>query len=311
MDDSLKSEPSDSIESPGSKLASIRQASGRSQADIAAALKLPRSIIEAIEGDRIDRIAPIYRRGYLANYARELGQDPADFPLPADEPPPLQDVLPPSPPQPRMERFVRYASYFVVTTLIVPPLVYFFVTGGTRIFDSQSDEVAAAESTAAPATGDDVGRRIARALALDESDTQSSSQGPLSASALPLPALRAADAVSPEPAPPVAVAESTPEVSPLHRLELSLSDDSWVEIADASGERLEFDLLRAGAQRRYEGLPPFRLLVGRANAVEIRLDGEIVRFDGADRGSVAEFTLDLPTGGDDPSDAALVEHSTP
>lgn len=295
---------------PGRRLAELRRAQGRSLAEISLALKLPRSVLEAIEDDRLDRIAPIYRRGYLVNYARELGE-PVDRYLSADvdAPPPLTDVLPAARP-PRTDRLLRLATYFLGTTLIVPPLVYFFITGGSRLFDGGDDLAPRSAAVADEVTSDEssvVSRRIARALALetDAEVADSKREGPLAASTLPLPALRPASSAATADI-PVAEPEA-PETAPvLHRLGLELLEDSWVEIFDATGERLEFDLLRADSNPRYEGTPPFRILLGRANAVRISLDGQTVDFEGSASGGVAEFTLALPTGeaaaaGEDPA----------
>jgi cytoskeleton protein RodZ len=284
---------------PGRRLAELREQQGRSLAEISAALKLPRSVLEAIEQDRLDRIAPIYRRGYLVNYARELGEPADDYlNVDLDVLPPLTDVLPVARP-PRTDRMLRFATYFLGTTLIVPPLVYFFISGGSRLFDGASEPAQEPAAIAGDAASDEssaVSRRIARALALDTGDTaaEPNEQGPLAASTLPLPALRPAASISSSevrPSEPEPIVE-TPEQ---HRLGLQLLEDSWVEIFDATGQRLEFDLLRADTNPRYEGTPPFRILLGRASAVRISLDGRDVDFDGSSSGGVAEFTLALPT----------------
>lgn len=283
---------------PGHRLAARRKAQGRSLTELSAALKLPRSVLEAIEEDRLDRIAPIYRRGYLVNYARELGE-PVERYLSAevDGPPPLTDVLPVARP-PRTDRMLRFATYFLGTTLIVPPLVYLFITGGSRLFDgneSPASEASVLAERGLEDTSSNVTRRIARALALDPdaSSSGSSDDGPLAASTLPLPALRPAGS---EPVSEFRSAEpETADAVPAQRrVELKLLEDSWVEIFDATGARLEFDLLRAESSSRYEGIPPFRILLGRANAVRISLDGRDIDFEGSSAGGVVEFTLALP-----------------
>lgn len=316
MRDDETQEPSlpnaEAVDRPGHRLAELRSRQGRTQADVAAALKLPRSVIQAIEDDRMDRIAPIYRRGYLVNYARELGEAPDRY-LGADleAPPPLEDVLPTAAPS-RVDRYLRYATYFLGTTLIVPPLVYFFVAGGSRLFDEAPEAVVNTRDTdvtpeVRPVDPTTVSRRIARALALDGDDAVAD-DGPLAASTLPLPALRPAETAQvDEPVVEAPVAEP----SGLHTIELELVDDSWVEITDAEGQRLEFDLLRAGSTPTYEGRPPFRVLFGRASAVRVELDGRSIRFDGDDAGSVAEFTLELPADPDQRDDPAVAGRETP
>jgi cytoskeleton protein RodZ len=312
-DETPESSPSiaEPTDRPGRRLAEVRTRLGRSQADVAAALKLPRSIIEAIEDDRMDRIAPIYRRGYLINYARELGEAPERY-LGADvaAPPPLKGVLPTAGPS-RVDRYLRYATYFLGTTLIVPPLVYFFVAGGSRLFDETPEAVVSGGTDGAaevrPVDPSTVSGRIARALALGETPGEAD-DGPLAASTLPLPALRPAES-TPIEEPTAEAPQAQP--SGLHRVDLELVDDSWVEITDADGQRLEFDLLRAGSERTYEGRPPFRLLFGRANAVRVELDGRAIRFDGDDAGSVAEFALEPTSAAGEGDESTVADRDTP
>lgn len=308
----------DGLDQPGQRLAEVRKRQGRSLQDIAITLKLPRSVVEAIEADRMDSIAPIYRRGYLLNYARALGEPPeAYLNADIDAPPALKGVMPIAP-QPRVDRYLRYATYFLGTTLIVPPLVYFFVAGGSRLFDDAAETAMQASTSAAEIESPQqertaVSRRIARALSIDDADVQpGADEGPLAASTLPLPALRPA-----EPSVSLEESESTPassnqpsavEPSPLHRVDLELVEDSWVEISDAGGQRLEFDLLRAGTEASYEGLPPFRVLFGRASAVRVALDGQAIRFEGDDSGGVAEFTLE-PASAEPPRERPTVAES--
>jgi cytoskeleton protein RodZ len=76
-----------------------------------------------------------------------------------------------------------------------------------------------------------------------------------------------------------------------HRLSVSTSADTWVEIFDAEGEQLEMDLIRAGISRVYDGKGPFRVMIGRASAVVLTLDGETVDLGPHTRGNVARMTL--------------------
>jgi cytoskeleton protein RodZ len=292
---------SDLMIRPGRHLAELRQRQGRSLAELSAALKLPRSVLEAIEEDRLDRIAPIYRRGYLVNYARELGEPPDLYlGVEVDAPPPLTGVLPAAP-LPRTDRWLRSATYFLGTTLIVAPLVYFFIVGGARLFDGVEEQ---RPTVAGSPSGEnsEVSRRISRALALDQGAAERlEEQRPLAASTLPLPTLRPAVSTPVDQVLP-SVAESAEDTPSEHALELELLQDSWVEIFDANGERLEFDLLRADTRSGYEGTPPFRILLGRANAVRITLDGQPVEHEGSASGGVAQFSLSPPS---DESDRAL------
>jgi cytoskeleton protein RodZ len=285
--------------SAGARLASERRRHQLGITEVARRLNLSRTAIEDIEADRTDRIPAIYLRGYVTNYARALGLDPDPLleRIGADEPAPLRSVLPATDRGHRFDRFVRFATYLLVTTVIVPPLVYFFVLGGARLFESG---VAARDSgDRAPAEAQQSGyrERVAEALAVKPLSAEDPGQKPISASTLPVPlgaggGGRDAGADAAQSAGDEPEAETAGDVA--SELELELSADSWVEIESASGQRLEFDLLRAGARHRYRGEPPFRMLLGRGSAVKLRIDGEAVAFDGDDQAGVAEFIVDAP-----------------
>lgn len=283
--------------SPGAVLARARKAQQLSLQEAARDLKLPRTTLEHIEADRFDQIALIYRRGYITNYARLLGLDPEPLleGTGSLEPEPLRPVLPVAAKSQRFDRFLKFATYALVTTMIVPPLVYFFVLGGARLFEADLASRADTnnEATTAQAHKPGYRERFADALAVQPPETTRRDDSHLSASALPMTPIRAISAADTGlQAPDSDGAGTAGEVpDPASDLELILNDDSWVEIESADGQRLEFDLLRAGEARQYSGLAPFRLLLGRGSAVEMRLNGEKIAFEGHQQAGVTELVV--------------------
>jgi cytoskeleton protein RodZ len=292
----------------GGELRQARLNAGMSTNDISRQLHLSTLLIEDLEQGRVDRLSPLYRRGYITNYARALGLDP--HPLleqvsGEDTQPELREVLPVSKRDWKFERYLRIATYALVTTVIVPPLLYFFIEGGSRIMERDPASAGGEASLSAEsANGDQHSRnRIARALALDENANgrDSAEVGHVSASALPLGPVRPLrDSALPEPgdatdllAPAADLLEIAAEDGRAAEQELAveLLEDSWIEIHAAGGQRLEYDLLRAGEVRSYRGEAPFQLLLGRASAVRLKLDGELVTYEGHDRGDVARLQL--------------------
>ncbi len=66
------------MESPGNKLREARSARSLSLEDIANVTRIPRSSLEHIEEGRFERLpAPVFVRGFIRNYARAVGLDPA------------------------------------------------------------------------------------------------------------------------------------------------------------------------------------------------------------------------------------------
>ncbi|HMB38135.1 MAG TPA: helix-turn-helix domain-containing protein [Wenzhouxiangellaceae bacterium] len=291
---------SNSQPSPGAALSRARRARQLSLVETASQLKLPRTTVEHIEADQFDRIAPIYRRGYIVNYARlvELDPQPLLEQMGELEPEPLRAVLPVSGKPQRFDRFLKFATYALVTTMIVPPLVYFFVLGGARLFESEVASRAVDGSGVQTPEAHKPGyrERFVDALAVQPPETTQNDASHLSASALPMNPIRAVTQSEPvaEIAGDSAAGALSPEVDPMTRLDLVLSDDSWIEIESADGQRLEFDLLRSGESRRYSGRAPFRLLLGRASAVSLSLDGQPVAFEGQNEAGVAELVIGEP-----------------
>lgn len=263
-------------------------------ADAARALKLSPSTIEEIERGDLGRHESLYRRGYLRNYARFLGLDPAPLleMLQDSDLPPLRSVLPVRSRGPRFDRYLKIATYTVVTTLIIPPLVWIYIQGGLDFLDR--DRTLALEPGAAVQDGVSQPlfpqRPAAPAVEAEMAGTVA-----VTASALPLSHIRPVrDLVAEDRLAVVDLeAESTtPETTDSRSvLMIELMDDSWLEVYAADGRRLEFDLLRAGDQRRFVGEAPFRILAGRGNAVSLTLDGQTLTFEGQERADVVNLEL--------------------
>jgi cytoskeleton protein RodZ len=288
----------------GAELRRRREALSLEQADVAGQLHLPGMVVNDIETGQVEKLSSIYRRGYIRNYARLLGLDPDELLAEAGEdlPPELQEVLPVSRPEWRLERYLKISTYAIVTVAIVVPLVYAFLAGGSRMLER---DPGAAEQAAVSTSATDTDSATPNPPRADASDAADAPEGArhVSASTLPLNPVRPARETVERPVPaPVNDTGASGEVAgretgpPVSALSLTLVEDSWIEIHDAQGTRLEYDLLRGGQTRSYEGQAPFRLLVGRSNAVELTVNGLQVTWDGHDSGDVAEISIDA--GGD-------------
>ncbi|MDZ7789998.1 MAG: DUF4115 domain-containing protein [Xanthomonadales bacterium] len=281
----------------GAELRRRREAISLEQGDVARQLHLPGMVVNDIESGQVENLSSIYRRGYIRNYARLLELDPDELLADAGEdvPPELKEVLPVSKGSWRLERYLKIATYALVTVAIVPPLVYFFIAGGMRVLErdpasSESREVAG--STQSQLSEVSTSSGVAE---VGKPESAPSTAPHVSASALPLNPVRPVREPSPEPASDAGTSSTEAqeaEAGPaLSALEVELLEDSWVEIHDAEGTRLEYDLLRSGQKRNYEGQAPFRLLVGRSSAVRLHVNGHSVTWDGHDSGDVAELAV--------------------
>lgn len=75
-------------------------------------------------------------------------------------------------------------------------------------------------------------------------------------------------------------------------LAMAYNAGSWTEVYDADNRRLLFDLVTSGDQRTVEGRAPFRIRLGKSDAVDIKINGapfDHARFARPDR--TALFTV--------------------
>jgi len=306
-----------SAPTPGHRLREARLREDWTLKQAARRLKLPSSIVSDLENDNHANLAPIYVRGYLLNYARLLDIDDESFRASlathGEQAPPLRQAVPVKREMLWFERALRGATYVVVTAGIIVPLVWWFTQGAVQLSLNPEDRMGASREVAAEltsaATGSSAGGETLRVKQRREAR-----QAPhVSASVTPLPQFNAGSEDAPDNAVPgvpsafpardgalwasavlgeSGAGDATGTVS--DRIQLWLNADSWVEITDAAGRRLEYGLLEAGEARSYRGQPPLRVLIGRSSAVELHYNGSEIDLSRHTRGNVASLSLGQP-----------------
>jgi cytoskeleton protein RodZ len=78
-------------------------------------------------------------------------------------------------------------------------------------------------------------------------------------------------------------------------VEFAFSADSWIDVRDARGERLVYELGRSGSTRSVRGEPPLTVFLGYADGVAVRVEGTPWPVPARmRRGNTARFTLEAP-----------------
>ena len=239
-----------------------REAMGYSLTTASEATGISKPVIAAIEADGGQGLPALYRQKYLKKYASFLGVEvPEDAVIDLKSVEPLKSLdrlglvharrL-------KFQRSINWARYLLVSVLIVPPLVWVAV--------SQTSLVVTAGLSEDKLLGDTPSVEVRQIRASQ-----------LSARPMSLPVnVQPVDDDSTTTTTAQPSQNTAPEVPERHWLTISLTRDSWIELRDAKGQRLEHDLLRAETQRSYEGQPPFELLVGMAESVRLELNGQPV-----------------------------------
>jgi cytoskeleton protein RodZ len=271
---------------PGDILRYERKQKGMSIESASRQSRIKSSVLIAIESGETSEIPSVYLRGYIRNYARFLGVDPADLEDKMENvqgaEPEVRSVFSAKSNLGKAEKWFKASSYLAASALIAA-LAWQFTHEAVRF--SQGDVQKTAE-TVRPEAGES---------GLDESisPAQRATNKHVNASIASVEMLKQGS----EPG-----AESTAEQAgtgigdeadsaQMHRLSVATSADTWIEILDARGQSLELDLIRAGNRRQYNGQAPFRIMIGRASAVVLTMDGEIIDLGPYTRDNVARMTL--------------------
>lgn len=274
----------------GKRLREIREANNISLEEVVAELRLEPKLLQQIEAEDIDQLpsAP-FVKGYLRNYARMLNVDAAPIlesygQVCGADAPGLTNVS-------RVRELTsrdtapRSTTWIIVAVLIVSVLVWWW--SQIVSFKNSAEEAAVVpeqEQSEPVAMADVASGNAMIELALPDQPAQQPQQPDATAATT-----TAVTAVAPEQKP-----ESKPEPKPESRqatITLKFSQDSWVDISDATGAHLFMDLAKADNSRTVTGQPPFNVLLGNSPAVTIEYNGSPYDHRVHASKGIARFTL--------------------
>ncbi|WP_018231443.1 helix-turn-helix domain-containing protein [Thioalkalivibrio thiocyanodenitrificans] len=298
----------DVIAGPGARIREARERAGLSQQDLADRLHLNVSMLESLETDRFDALpVPAYVRGYLRAAARALDLDPepliAAFDAQGVREPKLDTPPVTAGPGVAAARRGHRRAPYVLGVVILAAVVVLIAYGWyerqaeVRVLPGlSSDRITLEEPHRAP-----LSTREDPPVTVPGDEAQPEPRAEPLQDIGPPPVIgdrgvepepeREAQALEPEaveeappdiePEPPVAESEPEPPGNGLlpagdgaDSLSLTFVDDSWVEIHDATDARLLVGLMRDGTERRVSGVAPFRVFLGNAPGVRVRINDE-------------------------------------
>jgi len=275
---------------PGNILRHEREQKGLTIEQASSQARIKPDILSAIETGETGEIPSVYLRGYIRNYARFLGVDSSEVESRIKQvkgsEPEMRTVFTLNTRRSHADKWLKASSYLAASALIAT-LAWQFTHEAVRF--SQGDSQLATASAVPADSGDTMRQELRQDKrpanthlnASIASVEMLSRRGELSGNS---PAADAWAAIS-------GTTNTASEGLVVHNLSITTSADTWVEISDASGDQLELDLIRAGSTREYGGQAPFDVMIGRASAVKLGLDGETVDLGPHTRGNVARMTL--------------------
>lgn len=256
--DNNQTEPESIPETFGRMLGQRREERGLSVEEMSAALRQTSTRVRAMEAGSWDELGPpVYARGYVGAYARELGVDPGPTvkyfeALEQQRLSREKAYAATRPRKPRLRRYHMLFAYVAATALVAIPVAYWVMhafqggAGGQR-------EQSVASTPATPAA-----------------------EQPLLASMAALPEIeRGSRASAPE-------------------LLLKFSKEVWIDARDTRGERLAYGLMAAGSERRLATAAGLDLRLGNADGVSAELGGVPFDLGAHTRDDAVELKLPAP-----------------
>jgi len=293
---------------PGDLLVAARRSRGMSTAKAAAALNLDESVVLALEENRFSDLgAPVFARGHLRKYAHVLGLNPDDviraYDAVATEQSAASMNVSPTVAQPVsgksghwmlrvlvlvvlaalavvVWRILKYGDGLIPTPAIIAPVQSPALTSSEEpspvpIIDDRPEQIAGGGAEPGVPGQETPGQETAQVAA---------PPGP-SAGGGPLGSATAETAASAEP--PAPAATDVPG-----SLVFVFDQDSWLEVRDADGRRLAYELGRHGTRRTITGRGPFRVSLGYWPGVSVSYGGESVSIpESARQGNTARFSV--------------------
>lgn len=283
MNEVLKTNPSPTPSAPGAVLAATRKERGLSVEEVSARLRLPVSIVQALEADAYERL-PVrsYASGYTRSYAKLLELDPEPLAAacvehsesPAIDPFVSQPALQTS----SGDRHVKLMTFAVSAVLIALSLLWL----KSEYLQNTPTEQPAQSLAETPARTQPDPERAAAPLGYSYTIIEHSEPEPPPA----------VDPLADQWSEPAVTSAQVMPGEPADRLTLAVREPSWIEVVDSSGERLFYALARAGQQLELSGQLPFHVVVGNADATTVQLGGEVIDIQPFNRQGVARFTID-------------------
>lgn len=288
--------------SAGALLRQAREAAGVHIGALSVALKVPVRKLEALEGDRFDQLPDaVFARALASSICRHLKVDPAPVlaRLPEQAQPQLQldsatsdrTNLASSGPiwnMPWLTRLPR-PVLLLALALIVAAGALLFLPDHWIDLQGASKEPAASPSPAASATVQVPVTLPAAAPTPPDSAAAGTAPAPAMAPAAQAPASEPVAAAAPAPA---AQAASGPAASGgVPPLGLRARGTSWVEVTDAAGTVQLRRLLQAGEAVSVSGTLPLAVVVGRADAIDVQVRGQVLNLAPLARDNVARFQV--------------------
>ncbi len=313
------------VPSAGQQLLEAREQKELSIEMVAQRLRLDVNLVHALEKDDYESFPAIaYARGYLRGYAKMVGLEPEQLISTLDQKfkatPPIEPFV--SQPQQQTgsgDKHIKVVTYSLIALLVLLLGLWWqtqrsteemsdeLETGETELQEKNVTQIELIEGTSGTLSLSAKSEEIAQ----EDPEELMHDFGVQQFSDLPEPPEQIIEAELPIREPiqdqaPENISlnsgngqEVLPEISSTDTVQLvdqdiviQFTDESWIQITDATGKKRFSRLGRVGEVVNVTGVAPFRVVIGRASVVIMSYQGNFLDLEPLAKNEVARFTLD-------------------
>ena len=282
--------------SPGAMLRDARKALTLSQEYIASKLNFKKGLVQDIEEDRFDPSMPVtFNRGYLTNYAKLVGVEVEDVLASYDaldaasiQRSELLSFSRETAKQAEHSR-VMWLSYLIVAILVGLTILWWqqeskHQAANTLTVTAQPSAITLEKTNVEKSTDATLTKTAEDKLANEEPLLTDQASENKTLADIVASANTAAAKKDEEPHPP------EQEIS---TAVFTFNGDCWVNIYDATGERIAWGIKKSGYIMTIQGKAPLRITVGKPELTSIVFNGQPVDMSAFNVGNIAKFNLPI------------------
>ncbi len=305
---------------PGAMLAEARKKLSLSQEEIAQRLNFRLTLVEEIEQDRFDQTLPAtFTRGYLCSYAKVVGIDSEDVLASYDalgaaniQRSEMQSFSKETAKQAEHSRLM-WISYFIVALLIGLTVMWWLqesrqnpsvpevidsttVTSSADLPTENAQELAKATPVTSPisdsAQPETSTEQADNSVATHKEQAVAAENTQVVNEVAEAAHLTTDNAVITDKSQAESQLDSSSETG-VSTAVFTFSGDCWVNIYDATGERVAWGVKKTGYVMTITGQAPFKVTLGKPELAKIVFNEQPVDTSTFNKGNIAKFTLPL------------------